>query len=386
MRGLFLLLLLALGACKNTIDADMDAAAPPADLAVGLDMRSSDLAAASCTDSVKNGGETDVDCGGPSCPKCELGKGCGAASDCSTGQCNATVCVGPGCMDGVQNGDETGPDCGGSCMVPCRAGLGCKVNADCVSRICTSGKCAAPGCADGLTNGSETDVDCGGGACEQCGPNKGCKVDADCFTKVCDPIGLKCVGCGDGAKNGGETDVDCGGPLCDACSLAKKCQVDKDCGSNLCSGGACTACQVDNDCAFKVCKAGVCSSAPIVGVLNNQTYFKVQVAGAMTDTNVFDACSKAGLKTPCQAANQGKQCMYNDNMCVPTQEAQCGSPMQSLSAATCNGAAPSQCPALYGVYQYMGHAWQNDSSCGAEQGEWCATGSQKMNRFALCTL
>jgi hypothetical protein len=53
----------------------------------------------SCTDGIKNGQETGVDCGGPTCPAC------------------------PTCSDGVQNGNETGVDCGGSCP-PCNTGGG----------------------------------------------------------------------------------------------------------------------------------------------------------------------------------------------------------------------------------------------------------------------
>ncbi len=44
-----------------------------------------------CTDGIKNGNETGVDCGG-SCPACPSS-----------------------CSDGIQNGNETGIDCGGSC-------------------------------------------------------------------------------------------------------------------------------------------------------------------------------------------------------------------------------------------------------------------------------
>ncbi len=55
--------------------------------------------APTCTDGIQNGGETDIDCGGPDCDPC------------------------PTCNDGMQNGDETGVDCGGSCP-PCGGG-GC---------------------------------------------------------------------------------------------------------------------------------------------------------------------------------------------------------------------------------------------------------------------
>lgn len=72
----------------------------------------------SCTDGVKNGTETGIDCGG----------------DC-------TAC--PTCTDGVQNGDETGVDCGGDCTA-----------------------CAT--CDDGIQNGDEIGVDCGGVECTPC--------------------------------------------------------------------------------------------------------------------------------------------------------------------------------------------------------------------------
>ncbi len=51
-----------------------------------------------CSDGIKNGDETGVDCGG-SCPN--------------------SCAVNPTCNDGIQNGDETGVDCGGSCPNTC---------------------------------------------------------------------------------------------------------------------------------------------------------------------------------------------------------------------------------------------------------------------------
>jgi hypothetical protein len=43
-------------------------------------------------DGIKNGAETDVDCGGPDCPKCPDGKGCAAGSDCQSGFCVYGIC------------------------------------------------------------------------------------------------------------------------------------------------------------------------------------------------------------------------------------------------------------------------------------------------------
>ena len=54
----------------------------------------------SCTDGIRNGNETGVDCGGPDC------------SPCMTA---------PTCSDGIQNGNETGVDCGGPDCAPCMA-------------------------------------------------------------------------------------------------------------------------------------------------------------------------------------------------------------------------------------------------------------------------
>jgi hypothetical protein len=42
-----------------------------------------------CNDGKKDGTETDVDCGGPACPKCDDGRRCTQASDCAVGACNA---------------------------------------------------------------------------------------------------------------------------------------------------------------------------------------------------------------------------------------------------------------------------------------------------------
>ncbi|MDD5086693.1 MAG: plastocyanin/azurin family copper-binding protein [Candidatus Nanoarchaeia archaeon] len=45
----------------------------------------------SCDDGIKNGDETDVDCGG-SCDTCELGKSCEEDSDCGLGICEEGIC------------------------------------------------------------------------------------------------------------------------------------------------------------------------------------------------------------------------------------------------------------------------------------------------------
>ncbi|MBX3229412.1 MAG: SUMF1/EgtB/PvdO family nonheme iron enzyme [Labilithrix sp.] len=45
------------------------------------------------TDGVKNGDETDVDCGGANAPKCEVGKKCEKHTDCKSDACPSKVCL-----------------------------------------------------------------------------------------------------------------------------------------------------------------------------------------------------------------------------------------------------------------------------------------------------
>src|SRR5262245_38849212 len=67
-----------------------------------------------CGDLVKNGDESDTDCGGPDCTGCTQSRLCKEARDCVTRSCSGGVCQAPTCGDGVANGTETGRDCGGN--------------------------------------------------------------------------------------------------------------------------------------------------------------------------------------------------------------------------------------------------------------------------------
>jgi hypothetical protein len=61
----------------------------------------------------------------------------------------------PTCADGVRNGDETDVDCGGTCP-RCAVGKTCATRDDCASARCASGVCQT--CADPLTDcGTDTD-------------------------------------------------------------------------------------------------------------------------------------------------------------------------------------------------------------------------------------
>jgi hypothetical protein len=191
-----------------------------------------------CSDGVKNGSETDIDCGGAACSKCGSGKSCGVAGDCSSGVCTAGQCAAPTCTDTVKNQGESDVDCGGSTSCSrCGPGKTCTGGADCTSTLCAGGLCTTPSCGDGAKNGSETDVDCGG-SCTKCGTGKLCGQPSDCQSGVCN-VTCQAPTCFDGIKNGSETDVDCGGSCANKCGIGKLCGVNADCQSGVCTGGVC---------------------------------------------------------------------------------------------------------------------------------------------------
>jgi hypothetical protein len=131
-----------------------------------------------CSDGIKNGSETDVDCGGAVCPACAAGRECSIANDCQSLLCeqdcfllifcSPATCQPGSCNDGLRNNDETDVDCGGSCT-SCEAGQSCSVDGDCQTGTCEDGTCAClssfacPSGVCGLVpDGCGATADCGG--------------------------------------------------------------------------------------------------------------------------------------------------------------------------------------------------------------------------------
>jgi hypothetical protein len=185
----------------------------------------------SCSDTARNGDESDVDCGGSTCGPCADGLHCTSGTDCSSELCVGDTCV--SCEDGVLNGGETDVDCGGDLCPDCEDGELCADSEDCVSRVCTDGHCVAPSCEDEQANGTETDVDCGGETCEACADGAACHVGSDCASERCE--GETCISCEDEVMNGSESDIDCGGTECTPCLEGGACRDGRDCRSGICS-------------------------------------------------------------------------------------------------------------------------------------------------------
>jgi hypothetical protein len=196
--------------------------------------------------------------------------------------------VQPTCADGIKNGMETDVDCGGDACLPCALGKRCNNDADCTSGTCATGVCAPtstmcelvdpnnPSCDDCAKDGMETDVDCGGDACPPCALSKACLVDTDCASgncqasvcvasaPACEPYDPQNPTCGDCVKDGMETDVDCGGDACPPCAADKACATSGDCMSGVCEAGTCqagaksTPCRRASDCTSNMCTPGTC--------------------------------------------------------------------------------------------------------------------------------
>ncbi|MBN2724691.1 MAG: hypothetical protein JXR95_11530 [Deltaproteobacteria bacterium] len=96
-----------------------------------------------CTDSVENGIETDEDCGGTECPQCAVGKKCLVDSDCISLVCDPSshLCLNSTCTDSVMNGYESDIDCGGIYCEGCLEGQNCNLDIDCASGYCNSNVC-----------------------------------------------------------------------------------------------------------------------------------------------------------------------------------------------------------------------------------------------------
>ena len=196
--------------------------------------------AATCTDGEQNGDESSIDCGGGSCPSCADGSSCRANADCTSGNCGGSFTCRPtpgSCTDQTLNGSESDVDCGGPSCPRCVVGGLCQQPSDCFTASCTQGRCAAiPTCADGARNGDESDVDCGGSLCARCPAGDSCGGPADCFTGLCSAnVCSAPAGCSDQVRNGNESDVDCGGPVCSPCAVTQRCNVNSDCASTSCN-------------------------------------------------------------------------------------------------------------------------------------------------------
>ncbi|MCB9786318.1 MAG: hypothetical protein H6744_06435 [Deltaproteobacteria bacterium] len=119
-----------------------------------------------CSNGVQDEGETDRDCGG-ACGGCATGQFCSGHGDCLSATCIFGVCEKPACDDDLKNGQESDVDCGGKQCAPCPLGDACGDAQDCASGACEGGTCCTPNacgvCAESKVDGCDgVDNDCDG--------------------------------------------------------------------------------------------------------------------------------------------------------------------------------------------------------------------------------
>lgn len=305
-----------------------------------------------CRNTVKDGNETDLNCGGGSCNACGEAKQCVKNSDCAKGFCSNGKCGSNHCGDGVLDGDETGIDCGGATCSKCRPGISCRSGGDCMSGFCAVrpgngsqlGYCVQDHCSDYVMSADETGLDCGGADCPKCAIGARCKVNTDCVTGFVDGDFCVAATCRDRVKDSGETGVDCGGSsTCRRCFAGQGCAANSDCAPDA------PVC----DPVAKVCARPMCED-----MARNLDETDVDCGGSCEGCAVTKHCE---LTSDCQV---GLECHPDDDVCVMpncTDARKNG----SESDVDCGSSCPTKCA--------QGQSCNNDVDCAAEA-PFCSSG------------
>jgi hypothetical protein len=352
-----------------------------------------------CDDMLKDGNETDVDCGGdPStcATRCGPGKKCNVDGDCQTGlTCQDGVCCNTPCAGACQacTAALKGQGADGICG-PVKAGGG-DPHGECTSdpqsscgdeiALCDgSGACAkwpagtvckAASCGGNTLTKAET---CAAGACTAPNPP----------TQECTPYLCKGSACGTSCTS----DAGCvGGYFCSS----------SQCLAKLASG---TACATSNECVSNSCVTGVCCNSACNGkcqgctamltggsdgtcgmVLPHQMDPSGQCAAQPQSTCKNDGKCTAGGN--CEQWPFGTTGCSNDVSCVATTlttDTQCdgtgncsvgammsGCGNYSCGSNTCNTSCPSN--DNQGDTSCAPNFWCNGSACVAEQASGSCT-------------
>jgi hypothetical protein len=240
-------------------------------------------------------GETDYDCGG-GCAACALGRRCLGSADCANGTCFRGICVASGCTNGVKDGAETDADCGGGSCLGCAAPLVCAQNTDCDSLRCEAGHCLAPACDDGVRNGKESDLDCGN-SCTPCALGRACFSGVDCASGRCEQ-GACALVCADGL-------ADCDGNPANGCECKApggECAA----GWADCNGQASDGCETQL--SVDAANCGACGS--VCEATNASATACVEGACQPTCSAGFGACQspKLGCSTTFGTSENCAQC------------------------------------------------------------------------------
>lgn len=222
----------------------------------------------SCTNGLKDGDETALDCGG-SCSRCANGLGCGANDDCVSGTCSALLCA-PCAADGDCNPGRYCDVPSGLCELKHFDGAGCVTANECKSSRCVPGTggvkvCCDDDCAGGCESCLAAETNAPQGTCASVRPGldpKDACPTLTCRTGSCDGAGA-CASMPTGSPCSGGSCVGAAYDPPDTCDAAAQCAPTPamSCaGNTICTAGAClSSCAAHADCAVgHYCAAPAC--------------------------------------------------------------------------------------------------------------------------------
>ena len=257
-----------------------------------------------CMDTMKNGDETDVDCGGAECPPCADGLICNQASDCESANCADNVCCDTPC-------DE-------ACDV-CSAAAGAATDGTC--ETAAQGADGDPSCAPYVCDG--TDTTCPNSCTDpsECASGMNC-VDGFCCDEACATACRSCA-----AIDTAGSDGTCGNVMA-GLDPTGDCMA----GQELCNGmGMCAklngqTCMMASECLSGSCVDGFCCDTACAGDCQ--------------------ACDLLGSEGTCGVALDGTMCTQNANFCDGVEACMagvCTSPGDPCDGADGDGDCSEQC-------------------------------------------
>ena len=280
-------------------------------------------------------------------------------NDCKTGKkasCDVPTHTCISCDDGIKNGSETDKDCGGICgLCP---GTGCGTNGglcasgNCVDKVCCNttctGDCQACDIAGSIgtcTNLSigKVDASCpslkacdGAGNCKLTSSNA-CANDGECLSGICN-VGI----CRVQSTGACTDDIACGSGYCKNNTICDDCTLGSQCKSSMCSVTTCKApggapCDVDNDCAGGKCQFNLCmvnDNAPCSTGADCRSGF--------CKNNVCTACGGNG---DCPGNATCKSTTFGPNTCELPSGAYCinDGPCAAATGTKCLFTFPRKC-------------------------------------------
>ncbi|MDC0743151.1 DUF4215 domain-containing protein [Polyangium mundeleinium] len=167
-------------------------------------------------------------------------------SQCGTGYCFQDACA--ACDDTVKNGDETDVDCGGTHCGLCEQGKTCVVGADCTSTFCADGVCCDGACDDACFSCSLAGTIGECSAIPKYAEDPSYGMGEACLAaegEECSGLGTCGKAVGQSCTNNPEcATVNCKDPDLDGTKTCVKnngepCSAASECASNNCMDGAC---------------------------------------------------------------------------------------------------------------------------------------------------